>query len=171
MCPRFIKGLDLVWQKTFHHTRTHTHTHTHTHTLAHNNGHIASKGFWRWYIYVTLRITGFIDFINHPVIKVSSFYGSQQGISFRSPEDWNRSGFRNFVLSSIQNFGWWTKSTNPVILNNGHDWHWTVIHWTAVAADYTDNATNSSLVLMMLNASWQFKLNLCLNLHHSAVMV
>jgi hypothetical protein len=38
------------------------------------------------------------------------------GVSFPSPEDGNRSSFRNVVFSSIQNSGRWTTSRNSVIL-------------------------------------------------------
>jgi hypothetical protein len=37
-----------------------------------------------------------------------------------SPEDGNRSSFRNAVVSSSYNSGRWTESTNPVILNVIH---------------------------------------------------
>jgi hypothetical protein len=38
------------------------------------------------------------------------------GVSFPSPEDGNWSSFWNVLLSSVQNNGWWTKCTRPVIL-------------------------------------------------------
>jgi hypothetical protein len=49
------------------------------------------------------------------------FIGTQQSryLSF-SPEDGNRSSFRNVVFSCIYNSRRWTKPTNPVILNVIH---------------------------------------------------
>jgi hypothetical protein len=42
------------------------------------------------------------------------------GVSFASPEEENRSSFRNVVFSSIQNSGPWTTPRNPVILGVTH---------------------------------------------------
>jgi hypothetical protein len=72
---------------------------------------VDSKGFWRWYI--THRITGFLDFFHCPVFykienttfqKLDLFPSSGKGDQLSrclppSPEDGNRSSFRNVVFS------------------------------------------------------------------------
>jgi hypothetical protein len=52
------------------------------------------------------------------VIEVSSSYGTQYSRCLPSPEDGNRSSFRNVVLFPYNYLesGRWTKSENPVIL-------------------------------------------------------
>jgi hypothetical protein len=53
-----------------------------------------------------------------PEIEVTSFSGIQQNRRISSsPEDGNRSSFRNVVLSSLWNIGRWTVTNIPMILN------------------------------------------------------
>jgi hypothetical protein len=51
------------------------------------------------------------------LILALSTWSNRVWVSLTSPEDGNRSSFRNAVFSSVKNSGCWTKSRNPVILN------------------------------------------------------
>jgi hypothetical protein len=57
-----------------------------------------SKSFWQWRI--ILRTTGFLDFVQWLRLVLSRGL-NWVGVFFPSPEDGNRSSFRNVVLSSF----------------------------------------------------------------------
>jgi hypothetical protein len=91
--------------------------------------HVESERFWRWS--VTLRIlntrkhnvseTGFgsvLRWRDRWWLRLAlSKAPNRVGFSLLTPEDGNRSSFRNVVFSIIYNPRRWTKPRSPVILN------------------------------------------------------
>jgi hypothetical protein len=82
-----------------------------------------SKGFWRWCI--THRITEFLDFVHRPEFWMLEWLRwavskvpNRVGVSLSSPEDGNRSSFRNVVFKYLE-FRTIDKSAeNPAVLKS-----------------------------------------------------
>jgi hypothetical protein len=89
-----------------------------------------------------------------PVMEVSSKGPNRVRVS-RSPEEGNRSSFRNAVFSSFENTVRWTLSKTPTILSVIHHRQNPMEYAGFLMKNYTQTWTYLRIIIIYTNSSWQ----------------